>query len=146
LRDTTVLLVHPPQRGLLEGFSSGLISLANFLTAYEPSVDVRLLDLGLCEYDDLAMEIGQVARKARKRLFVGITTTTASYQSALAVVRLFKNARSDSIVIAGGHHVSTQDDVVLRRHAPFLDLVTRSMNCLLPFKIRSPPSKTSFEA
>ncbi len=125
MRDTTVLLVHPPQRGLLEGFSSGLISLANFLNAHEPSLDVRLLDLGLCEHDDLALEIGRVARKSRKRLFVGITTTTASYQSALAVMRLFKNARSDSVVVAGGHHVSTQDDVVLRRHAPLLDLVVR---------------------
>jgi radical SAM superfamily enzyme YgiQ (UPF0313 family) len=125
LRDTTVLLVHPPQRGLLEGFSSGLISLANFLTAHEPSADVRLLDLGLSESDDLAMEIAQAARRSRKRLFVGITTTTASYQSALAVARLFKNARCDSIIITGGHHVSTQDDVVLRRHALFLDIVVR---------------------
>ncbi len=41
---TTVLLVVPPQRGLLEGFASGLVAIANYLALQAPDLRVRLLD------------------------------------------------------------------------------------------------------
>ncbi len=41
-----LILVSPPQPGLLEGFSGGLIALANYASWRLGAVDVRILDLG----------------------------------------------------------------------------------------------------
>lgn len=119
-----LVLVHPPQRGLLEGFSSGLVALANHVTASLPSIKVRLLDLGLADESSLKGQIQDVVSIARDPLFVGITTTTASYQSALLVAEIFKRLNPRCIVILGGHHASAQDDVILGHHT-CVDCVVR---------------------
>lgn len=56
---------------------------------------------------------------------VGITTTTASYRSALATARAFKAVAPDALVVLGGHHASPQHDVILRHHADIVDAVVR---------------------
>jgi radical SAM superfamily enzyme YgiQ (UPF0313 family) len=120
----TLILVHPPQHGLLEGFSSGLVALANYVAAKLPSVNVQLLDLGLADDDALKAQIQKIVRDTTGLLFVGITTTTASYQAALTVADVFKRLAPRSIVLLGGHHASAQDDVILQRHTD-VDFVMR---------------------
>jgi len=42
---TTLLLIIPPQLGLLNGFAAGLISFANYVSARQPEVCVEIIDL-----------------------------------------------------------------------------------------------------
>ena len=110
----TLVLVHPPQEGLLEGFASGLVALANYVSRRLPRVRVQLLDLGLIADSRLELELRDVLVSINGPLFVGITTTTASYQAALRVARTFKRLCRECVVILGGHHASAQDDVILK--------------------------------
>ncbi len=50
---TTLLLIMPPQLGLLSGFAAGLISLANYVAARQPEVCVEILDLSARSLDDV---------------------------------------------------------------------------------------------
>jgi radical SAM superfamily enzyme YgiQ (UPF0313 family) len=121
----TLLLVVPPQRGLLEGFSTGLIAIANYVRQHAHTVEVRLLDFGLLNEKHLGDPVSQALLSAKGRVFVGITGTTASYQSMLATARAFKAAEPSCVVVLGGHHVSPQDNVVLSHHADIVDFVIR---------------------
>ena len=125
MRKLTLLLVHPPQAGLLEGFASGLTALANFVDLHEPGVDVELVDLGLARTNGIEQEIAPVLRCSSSAPFVGISTTTATYQSALHVARVVKRLSPPSVVLLGGHHASAQADVVLRSHHDCVDYVVR---------------------
>jgi radical SAM superfamily enzyme YgiQ (UPF0313 family) len=118
-----LLLVIPPERGLVEGFSAGVVSLANFVSSRAPEVGVRLLDLGLSGATS-DLEIAKTLKSVGGQLFVGITTTTATYQSALRIARAFKANRPSCVLILGGHHASAQDQVVLRAH-DYVDIVVR---------------------
>jgi radical SAM superfamily enzyme YgiQ (UPF0313 family) len=121
----TLLLVVPPQRGLLEGFSTGLIAIANYVHQHDPAINVRLLDFGLLNAGDLAEHVSEALLAAEGRVFVGITGTTASYQSMLATARAFKRVQRSCVVVLGGHHVTPQDDIVLRHHRDIVDFVIR---------------------
>jgi hypothetical protein len=121
----TLILVHPPQQGLLEGFSSGLIALANFVDSNAPDTTVRLLDLGLLGADGARQAAANAAARAGEPLVVGITTTTASYQSGLAVARAFKDVAPGCFVVLGGHHASPEDATILRHHHGTVDAVVR---------------------
>jgi radical SAM superfamily enzyme YgiQ (UPF0313 family) len=112
----TLLLVLPPQHALLEGFSSGLISLANFISGREPSVDVGILDLSYASPHEAAAELAGAAACARGRTLIAVTTTTATYQSALAVARAARTAAPGGHVVFGGHHASPEARIVLREH------------------------------
>jgi anaerobic magnesium-protoporphyrin IX monomethyl ester cyclase len=116
MRQQFVALVHPPQQGLLEGFSSGLISLADYVTKALPAVRVSLLDFGLSAATDIESQLRDYLQRVDGQLFVGVSTTTASYQSALQVVRIFKALAPTCVTVLGGHHASAQADVVLRTH------------------------------
>jgi hypothetical protein len=120
----SLVLVHPPQKGLLEGFASGLAALANYVTGRLPSVSVQLLDLGLATSASVRRQIKKAVSRNTGQLFVGITATTASYQSALMVADLFKRLSPGCVVIIGGHHASAQDTVILRNHN-YIDCVVR---------------------
>lgn len=123
-KSTTLTLVIPPQLGLLEGFSSGLISLANYAKAEMPLLIVNLLDLSITPQEKAVQDIHTASEASGDPLFVGITTTTATYQSALYVARLFKKVRPDCIVVLGGHHASPEALTVLRWHAE-VDFIIR---------------------
>lgn len=122
--ETTLLLVVPPQRGLLEGFSTGLVAIANYISRKAPAIDIQFLDLGLAEDHDLEAVISEALLKARGRIFVGITGTTASYQSMLRTAAVFKGLKSSARTIFGGHHASSQDKIIMDRHST-VDYVIR---------------------
>lgn len=118
----SVLLVNPPQHGLLEGFSSSLVALASFLSRECPGLEIGLLDLGLSSGEELDDSVRRAAAKLREPAVVGITSTTASYQGALAVARAFRSEAPGALVVLGGHHATPQAEVVLRHH-PEVDAV-----------------------
>lgn len=122
---STLFLVVPPQRGLLEGFSTGLIAIANFIADHAPDIEVRLLDFGDFSPAEVEEQASHILAKSTGKVFIGITGTTASYQSMLATARAFKRFRPSCVVVLGGHHVSPQDDVVLRHHSSYVDFVIR---------------------
>jgi len=119
----SLLLVMPPQLGLLRGFSTGLIAIANYVAAHLHDVDVQILDLSETPSDRLHAEIDPLIKETPGKLFVGITATTASYQSALQTARVFKETVQDCVVIFGGHHVSADPETVLRNHVDEVDFI-----------------------
>lgn len=120
-----LILVHPPQRGLLDGFAYGLVALANYVSARARHLDVSILDLAYASRSEVQESVSREFKGLRVPPLIGITTTTASYFSALNVAKAFKHQSRDCIVIMGGHHASVQDDVILREHYPTVDFVVR---------------------
>ncbi len=74
--EKTLVLVVPPQKGLLEGFSTGLIALGNYVRLFDDNIRVQFLDLSLADLRDIADPISQCLLAGRGRVFVGITSTT----------------------------------------------------------------------
>ena len=124
MRRASLFLVVPPHLGLLEGFSNSLVSLANYVQLYETKVEVHLVDLGLTPLDQLTPEVRRALSLAEGLCFVGVTTTTATYQNTLAVARAFKMVNPEVVVILGGHHAAVQDNLVLD-HTGKVDIVVR---------------------
>jgi anaerobic magnesium-protoporphyrin IX monomethyl ester cyclase len=97
----------------------GLGYLAAVLEKNEYQVDVidcQLLKLSL---EDFTSEISK-----RQPNIVGVTSSTLTYQSALKLVKIVKEACPDCITIAGGPHVTFWDDKALEE-CPELDIVVR---------------------
>jgi radical SAM superfamily enzyme YgiQ (UPF0313 family) len=120
-----IVLVQPPQRGLLNGFANALMDLGNFVIQRTPSAHVCILDLAFARRSELDEHARRLVRGCHRGLVVGITTTTASYQAALQTAAAFKAAAPDCLVVFGGHHASPQHEVVLRRHRRIVDAVVR---------------------
>ncbi len=121
---TSLLLVMPPQMGLLNGFAAGLISLANYVSSKVPKLSVDILDLSKRSLGQSRRCIEDwCARSQARRLFVGVTATTASYQSALAVGRQVKEVMPGAILIFGGPHPSADPATVLRSHPDLVDVI-----------------------
>ncbi len=121
----TLILVVPPQRGLIEGFVSGLTAIAHYVSHKLPEVEVRLLDLGLETAESIEAIIASTLASTRGQTFVGLTSTTATYRSMLRTGEAFKAADPSIVTIAGGPHVTPQDEVVLRHHQGVIDFVVR---------------------
>jgi anaerobic magnesium-protoporphyrin IX monomethyl ester cyclase len=97
----------------------GLGYLAAVLEKNEYQVDVidcQLLKLSL---EDFRSEISK-----RQPNIVGVTSSTLTYQSALKLVKIVKEACPECITIAGGPHVTFWDDKALEE-CPELDIVVR---------------------
>lgn len=120
----SLLLINPPQHQLLEGFPGSLIPLAGFVADRETELEVGLCDLGWLPIEELDTTIQATLRPLPMPMLVGITTTTASYQRALAVAGAVKRANPEAFVVLGGHHASPQDDIVLQHHSD-VDAVIR---------------------
>jgi len=118
-----LILVIPPQLGLLEGFANGVISLANYVGGHLPELTIETLDLGLTSETALRATIEAALAEVQGAVMVGISTTTASYQSALIVAGAFRSVRPDCVVVFGGHHASTQGPVVLSAHKGLVDII-----------------------
>lgn len=136
LYQKTVLLVMPPQLGLLTGFSAGLISLANFVSARQPSTTVEILDLSEQSVDGACSLLRSVLTNLKGDVLVGITTTTASYQSALTVARIVKTNLPQAFVVLGGHHTTADYETVLKNHHEIINSIVlgegeRSLNELV---------------
>lgn len=121
----TLVLVVPPQHGLIEGTSAGLIAIANYVSNHAPTIVVRLVDFARLGFREMAAAVSQEVLAAQGRLFIGITGTTASYQGMLATARAFKQAEPSCVVVFGGHHATPQDEVILNNHADIVDFVIR---------------------
>jgi anaerobic magnesium-protoporphyrin IX monomethyl ester cyclase len=124
MQKKTLLLVVPPQAGLLEGFSAGIIALGNYIRLYNDDTDVMFVDLGSIPPSLISEYVRQTLQGRSGSVFAGITGTTASYQNMLRTAEAFKKCDPDVITIFGGHHATAQDDVILRRH-PCVDFVVR---------------------
>jgi len=61
-----VVLVQPPQAGLLDGFASGLIDLANFIAPKVPETDITILDLGLEPNTVVSSKLRSALKKAEE--------------------------------------------------------------------------------
>jgi radical SAM superfamily enzyme YgiQ (UPF0313 family) len=120
----TLLLVMPPQGGLLEGFSSGLVALGNYVVRNNKDIQVKLVDLGPVPPSRMVDFVQAELQNLSGLVFAGITGTTASYQNMLRTAQAFKDVSSDVITIFGGPHATAQDDVILKRHA-YVDFVIR---------------------
>jgi radical SAM superfamily enzyme YgiQ (UPF0313 family) len=120
----TLFLIMPPLSGLLNGFSSGLISLANYASKRMPGLDIHVLDLSSSETDEVRQELSKRFSNFKdSQIFTGITTTTASYQSAISVAKIVKDLNPRAITILGGHHAGADAETVLKHHAETVDLV-----------------------
>jgi radical SAM superfamily enzyme YgiQ (UPF0313 family) len=126
LSNTSLVLVMPPQNGLLNGFATGLISIANFAQSALPSLKVELLDLSYVPVSKLRAAILGSGVPLTRDTIVGITSTTASYQSALKTAEAFKSLAIDGVrvtTVFGGHHVSSDAETVLRHHQGTVDYI-----------------------
>lgn len=122
---STLVLICPPQIGLVNGFPQALVSLANYVSSKLQLARVQILDLSPVPTGELQSEIENCFRDAGGRLLVGITCTTSSYQSALEVACLCKLVSPNCKIVLGGHHASAQDKVILRHHPDIIDFVIR---------------------
>ncbi|MCY3019709.1 MAG: radical SAM protein [Planctomycetota bacterium] len=121
---TRLLLIMPPQPGLLGGFATGLVSLANYVSRRAPSIDTEVLDLSASSLSDSREQVhASFSGGINDLVFVGITTTTASYQSALRVAEIAKGVAPRCVVVFGGHHASADAEHVLRKHIGGVDIV-----------------------
>lgn len=119
--DRELHLFVPPQRYVLEGFSSGIISIANYVKQKEPRTSVYIHDLSHFPEYKVESYLKSISF-SRKTFFVGITTTTATYQSALRLAKKIKEVSNDAVVVFGGHHAKVQDRIILKNH-PEVDVV-----------------------
>jgi radical SAM superfamily enzyme YgiQ (UPF0313 family) len=122
-RAIKLVLVMPPQLGLLRGFSTGLLALANHVSQCLPDVEVQILDLSETPWEEVKGELSRSICTMGKHLVVGLTTTTASYQSALEVARGFKWLDPACTVVFGGHHAGADAENVLRHHRDVVDFI-----------------------
>lgn len=119
---TRLTLVMPPTPGLMDGFASALVSLATYVSLRLPDVAVEILDLGTHSLRYVEREIAEQRFDGNCTHFVGVTTTTASYQAALQVARAFKKYMPNCVVIFGGHHASADVERVVA-HKEAVDFV-----------------------
>ena len=119
-----LILIMPPQQGLLEGFAAGLISLANYVASMTNKIATDILDLSCFSSSGAKTELDHTFSEIKERtIFVGITTTTASYQSALEVGRFVKGIAPNAIIVFGGHHASADPEITLRYHKQTVDFI-----------------------
>jgi radical SAM superfamily enzyme YgiQ (UPF0313 family) len=97
----------------------GLGYLAAILEKNQYQVDVIDCQLLKFSLEDFRTEISK-----RQPTIVGITSSTLTYQSALKLVKIAKEACPNCITIAGGSHVTFWDDKALEE-CPELDIVVR---------------------
>ncbi len=79
-------------------------------------IDCQILKLSL---EDFRAEISK-----RKPDIVGVTSSTLTYQTGLKLIKIAKEALPNSVIVAGGPHVTFWDDYALEE-CPELDVVVR---------------------
>jgi anaerobic magnesium-protoporphyrin IX monomethyl ester cyclase len=118
-------LFIPPQKYVLEGFSAGIQSIASYMKVKHPDLSVRIHDLSHKAKEEVTGYLRTTEITGSQYLhFAGISTTTATYQAALDLSRKIKRINKKTIVIMGGHHVNSQEDVILGLHTE-VDIIVR---------------------
>ena len=119
-----VLLVMPPQKGLLDGFATGLMCLHSHLERTLPETICEILNYSTASDSAVVAEFERHARLLGDwPVLVGITTTTASYQSALHCARVAKQKLPGCRVVFGGHHASADSENILTHHRDAVDYI-----------------------
>jgi len=97
----------------------GLGYLAAVLEQNQYEVDVIDCQVLKLSFEDFRSEISK-----RQPNIVGVTSSTLTYQSALKLIKIAKEACPNCITVAGGSHVTFWDDHALEE-CPELDIVVR---------------------
>lgn len=125
MKKKKLLLIIPPQEGLLKGFATGIVSLAEYLEEYFPpeELSIKILDFSLYSYDEV--KIHSIEYSSYTNLIVGITTTTASYQASLYTAQQFKRSNAQCTIVFGGHHASADPNTILLNHSDLVDYIIK---------------------
>ncbi len=118
-----LLLIIPPQFGLLKGFTTGLLSIANYVNKNITDINIRILDFSAKTLFEVENELKNLPRQPHDNFIAGITTTTANYQSSLHVSKLLKKVLSNCTVIHGGHHASNDSEIILKSNVDSVDYI-----------------------
>ncbi len=120
----------------------GLGYLAAVLEKNQYEVDVIDCQVLKLSFEDFRSEISK-----RQPNIIGVTSSTLTYQSALKLVKIAKEACPNCITIAGGPHVTFWDDKALEE-CPELDIVVRreGENTLLELVQRIEAGKSYHDA
>jgi len=97
----------------------GLGYLAAILEKNNYEVDVIDCQVLKISFEDFRSEISK-----RQPNIVGVTSSTLTYQSALKLIKIAKEACPNCITVAGGSHVTFWDDKALEE-CPELDIVVK---------------------
>lgn len=126
MKNKILHLFIPSQKYVLEGFSAGIQSIASYMKQKLPEIPVRIHDLSHTPKEEVLNYLESTELNNSNSLnFVGITTTTATYQSALDLAKKVKNIDRDALVIFGGHHAKAQAEVILTFHPDEVDIVVK---------------------
>jgi anaerobic magnesium-protoporphyrin IX monomethyl ester cyclase len=119
----------------------GLGYLAAVLEKNQYQVDVIDCQVLKLSFEDFKSEISK-----RQPNIVGVTSSTLTYQSALKLVKIAKEACPNCITIAGGPHVTFWDDKALEE-CPELDIIVRreGENTLLELVQRIEAGKSYYD-
>ena len=117
-----LLLIAPPQPLLVEGFRTGLIALAGYISRKLPGFKIRIVDLSTVRRLHVREVLEKAIRFSGPNALAGISTVTADYQAALFVAREIKKLAPGMTVILGGHHASGDAETILK-HQPIIDYV-----------------------
>ena len=119
----------------------GLGYLAAVLEKNHYQVDVIDCQVLKLSFEDFKSEISK-----RQPNIVGVTSSTLTYQSALKLVKIAKEACPNCITIAGGPHVTFWDDKALEE-CPELDIIVRreGENTLLELVQRIEAGKSYYD-
>jgi radical SAM superfamily enzyme YgiQ (UPF0313 family) len=114
----------PPQKGLLDGFATGLMCLHSHLEKTCPDTICDIVNFSTASEAGVEEGLRKHAKHLEGRqVLVGITTTTASYQNALVCARLAKRSIPGCHVVFGGPHAGADSENVLTRHRESVDYV-----------------------
>ena len=105
--------LHPPFPSLGLGYLAAVLEKAGY------PVDVIDCQTQGFTYDEFRNEISK-----RKPDVVGITSTILTYNSALKIAKITKEAQPRCLTVVGGPHVSFWDEKALQE-CPYLDVVIR---------------------
>ena len=119
----------------------GLGYLAAVLEKNNYKVDVIDCQVLKLSFEDFKSEISK-----RQPDIVGVTSSTLTYQTALKLVKIAKEACPNCITLAGGSHVTFWDDHALEE-CPELDIVIRreGENTMLELVQRIEAGKSTFD-
>ena len=117
----SLYLVNPPNPLNMKGFPGSLLALDLWVRKRVPGVESTIIDEEDTLEIDLKASLEKKLATAPDKTYFGLTSTTATYQDALATARVLKQIRPNSTIILGGHHVDGQEQIILNNH-PEIDL------------------------
>ena len=118
----SIYFVNPPNPHNMKGFPGSLLALDLWLRQSQLELKSTILDEEETVHEDLYESLSAKLQGAPEEAYFGITCTTATYQDALKTAMTLRDLRPNSTIILGGHHVTGQEQVILREH-PEIDYI-----------------------